>query len=219
MFSFSWLITHYSIVIWLFAEPWRCDEPDGHIHSDVLAFTRELIGTKHTFPLKRNKTYRPFWGGSNISRQIYGNFEGISVLFGSKPHQIMILFCTVSYPPLLRLIHPNIVKLKEAQPLPGVSVVSQSLSLETPDSFGEDWSGKAAELVVFQRDVSENSGTPKSSILMGCSIINHSFWGTPIFGNTHMGIVISQYKDPYVTPIRVINGMSAKGFGTLLSWV
>ena len=24
-----------------------------------------------------------------------------------------------------------------------------------------------------------------------------------------MGIVISQYKDPYVTPIRVINGMSA----------
>ena len=34
-------------------------------------------------------------------------------------------------------------------------------------------------------DVSENSGTPKSSILRGCSIINHPFWGTPIFGNTH----------------------------------
>ena len=33
--------------------------------------------------------------------------------------------------------------------------------------------------------VSENSGTPKSSILIGCSIINHPFWGTPIFGNTH----------------------------------
>ena len=26
-------------------------------------------------------------------------------------------------------------------------------------------------------DVSENSGTPKSSILMGVSIINHPFWG------------------------------------------
>ena len=34
--------------------------------------------------------------------------------------------------------------------------------------------------------VSENSGTPKSSILIGFSIINHPFWGTPIFGNNHM---------------------------------
>ena len=33
--------------------------------------------------------------------------------------------------------------------------------------------------------VSENSGTPKSSIQIGISIINHPFWGTPIFGNTH----------------------------------
>ena len=29
-------------------------------------------------------------------------------------------------------------------------------------------------------DVSENGGTPKSSILIGFSIINHPFWGTPI---------------------------------------
>ena len=29
-------------------------------------------------------------------------------------------------------------------------------------------------------DVSENSGTPISSILIGFSIINHPFWGTPI---------------------------------------
>ena len=35
-------------------------------------------------------------------------------------------------------------------------------------------------------DVSENSGTPKSSILIGFSIIHHPFWGTPIFGNTHV---------------------------------
>ena len=34
--------------------------------------------------------------------------------------------------------------------------------------------------------VSEIGGTPKSSILIGFSIINHPFWGTPIFGNTHM---------------------------------
>ena len=28
--------------------------------------------------------------------------------------------------------------------------------------------------------------TPKSSILIGFSIINHPFWDTPIFGNTHI---------------------------------
>ena len=33
--------------------------------------------------------------------------------------------------------------------------------------------------------VSLNGGTPKSSILIGFSI-NHPFWGTPIFGNTHI---------------------------------
>ena len=34
--------------------------------------------------------------------------------------------------------------------------------------------------------VSKNSGTPKSSILIGFSILNHPFWGTPIFGNIHI---------------------------------
>ena len=34
--------------------------------------------------------------------------------------------------------------------------------------------------------VSKNSDTPKSSILIGFSIINHPFWGTTIFGNTYL---------------------------------
>ena len=34
--------------------------------------------------------------------------------------------------------------------------------------------------------VSKNNGTPKSSILIGFSISNHPFWGTPIFGNTQI---------------------------------
>ncbi len=33
--------------------------------------------------------------------------------------------------------------------------------------------------------VSKNNRTSKSSILIGFSIINHPFWGTPIFGNTY----------------------------------
>ena len=39
----------------------------------------------------------------------------------------------------------------------------------------------------WKMDVSENSGTPKSSNLIGFSIINYPFWGTPIFGNTQIG--------------------------------
>ena len=31
-----------------------------------------------------------------------------------------------------------------------------------------------------------NRGTPKSFILVGFSLINHPFWGTPIFGNLHI---------------------------------
>ena len=37
---------------------------------------------------------------------------------------------------------------------------------------------------IFHMGVSKNSGTPKSSILIGISLINHPFWGTTIFGNT-----------------------------------
>ena len=50
--------------------------------------------------------------------------------------------------------------------------------------------------------VSKNSGTPKSSILIGFSIINHPFWGIPIFGNTHIDclingiLIIVYYKFP-----------------------
>ncbi len=36
--------------------------------------------------------------------------------------------------------------------------------------------------------VSKNRGTPKSSILIGFSIINHPFWGTPVFGNTYIDV-------------------------------
>ena len=40
--------------------------------------------------------------------------------------------------------------------------------------------------IVIHGLVSQNGGTPKSSNLIGISIINHPSWGTPIFGNIHM---------------------------------
>ena len=43
----------------------------------------------------------------------------------------------------------------------------------------------------------KNRGTPKSSILIGFSIINHPFWGTPIFGNTHIFFLLLSCKMTY----------------------
>ena len=39
---------------------------------------------------------------------------------------------------------------------------------------------------VSDNRVSINGGTPKSSILMGCSLINHPLLRYPIYGNPHM---------------------------------
>ena len=38
------------------------------------------------------------------------------------------------------------------------------------------------------------NGIPKSSILIGFSIINHPFWGAPIFENTHFFSLKNQAK-------------------------
>ena len=48
--------------------------------------------------------------------------------------------------------------------------------------------------------VSENRGTPKSSMLIGFSIINHPFWGTTIFGNTHILFQLESAKPQSFQP-------------------
>ena len=42
---------------------------------------------------------------------------------------------------------------------------------------------------------------PQSSILMGFSFINPLFWGTPIYGNHHMGISFSGAINPLGFPV------------------
>ena len=63
----------------------------------------------------------------------------------------------------------------------------------SPDSFYQQYCScnhyiyVHCVFVTFHMAVSKNWGTPKSSILIGFSIINHPFWGfPPIFGNTHI---------------------------------
>ena len=56
-------------------------------------------------------------------------------------------------------------------------------SLKGCDDANGNSVGVGGVEVVWQMDVSENSGTPKSSILIGFSITNHPFRGTTIVGN------------------------------------
>ena len=55
--------------------------------------------------------------------------------------------------------------------------------------------------------VSENAGTPKSSILVGFSIINHPFWGTPIFGNN----LIDFFEIKHSTAMQYVQKKSQDG--------
>ena len=52
-------------------------------------------------------------------------------------------------------------------------------------------------------DVSENRGTPKSSIVIGFSIINHPFWGIPIFGNICLTVLVGEASAPETTGVFV----------------
>ena len=54
---------------------------------------------------------------------------------------------------------------------------------------------KLEHYIYIYMGVSKNKGTPKSSILIRFSTINHPFWGTPIFGNTHIYIYIGFVLD------------------------
>ena len=63
-------------------------------------------------------------------------------------------------------------------------LITTALSLQMVSKAIPD-SDRCSNVLQYM-DVSENSGTPKSSILIGFSIVNHPFWGTPIFGNTHI---------------------------------
>ena len=62
-------------------------------------------------------------------------------------------------------------------------------------------------------DVSENRDTPKSSILIGFSIINHPFWGPVTFGNTHLAIwqfTLLKFHSSTVRPLKSYQNPKAK---------
>ena len=114
----------------------------------------------------------------------------------------MIIYDTLSI--ILHLVIFNIV-LTRAQPLPIFKARKAGLLYRhrkipklaceptivdevCPFQLNLSNQAKPSNIDLLQQDmgVSKNNGTPKPSILIGVSIINHPFWGTPIFGNTHI---------------------------------
>ncbi len=57
---------------------------------------------------------------------------------------------------------------------------------KTEKTYGENPENTQNQRGGRYMGVSKNRCTPKSSILIGFSIINHPFWGTIIFGNIHI---------------------------------
>ena len=97
---------------------------------------------------------------------------GVPIIFGNTHIQfrgsiLLAASMFLSFVEMIRLTHWD-TKNKDCQQKPVGMEGSQVLF----------WSW-------LYMDVSENSDTPKSSILIGFSIINHPFWGTTIFGNTY----------------------------------
>ena len=68
--------------------------------------------------------------------------------------------------------------------------ITQTQPFERWNSLEDGW----ISINVYM-GVSKNRGTPKSSILIGFSIINDPFWGTTIFGNTHIYIYMFTFFD------------------------
>ena len=91
--------------------------------------------------------------------------EGTFCFF--RRHGMWIFWALSEAQILATLDHPNIVKCLSAE--------------------GNRMGGfRRVETSDYPQGGSKNMGTPKSSMLIGFSIINHPFWGTTIFGNTQL---------------------------------
>ena len=109
------------------------------------------------------------------------------------------------------LPHPSIISIDASR------ISEQFFSLPETNSKFNPW------ISIFLEDnlgISKNRGTPKSSILIGVSIINHPFSGTPIFGNTHLAFFSGQkayFRDGAMLVSRRIPTLTAKWWWTLMN--
>ena len=125
----------------------------------------------------------------------------------SKTHQTYKHIVTSTYKPHMKTLHGNtnaIIHSTETAPNSNISLkhqLQQCCPRHHLPPNKHDASSKVSNILprhfpphkklkktttLLQLGVSENNGTPKSSILIGFSIIYHPFCGTSIFGNTQL---------------------------------
>ena len=128
----------------------------------------------------------------NIKQQKHGNFKSISYILEVKIYESPLCSIIFSHLDMYFLViltrktslQESWLRIDHKDFLPAKVVKKPAGSWTSPAA----WKMQVGKNYM---DVSKNSGTPKSSILIGISIINHPFWDTPIFGNTHITPIIN----------------------------
>ena len=123
-----------------------------------------------------------------ICKNLGGNRQPISKLFPNSPNHLS-MYCS----PLRSSTYlGGCTELKGWQPenesQPQKQASKQFTLSKSKKKLGATKKKVYNIYIYIYMGVSKNRGTPKSSILIGFSIINHPFWGTPIFGNTNIYI-------------------------------
>ena len=124
------------------------------------------------------------WGGVRLTMKLHprsspkvGSWEsGCSLSFGTS----RIAFLKFEHLEwlIVQFLQPNLrASIREEFP-------TQPLQLGC--AFDQPACSNQKKCPKINLGVSKNRGTPKSSILIGFSLINRPFWGTIIFGNTHL---------------------------------
>ena len=104
-----------------------------------------------------------------------------------------ILGCLISDKPILHMWMSWYCSLHIMRYDEGMAPVWEwpSCHAEHEDQPVRNWSTCFEKQTWMFPSMDINGGTPKLSILIGCSLLNHLFWGTPIYGNLHMCLLVS----------------------------
>ena len=110
--------------------------------------------------------FPPVFSHSLISGSFFRDFQSLQLFLWGP-------FCTASsiFAPATSFGPPEIS-----------SCMDETWSCGILDSTARKWQEltKRNHIGIIHMGVSQNGGTPKSSILIGCSFVNHPFWDTPI---------------------------------------
>ena len=119
--------------------------------------------------------------------EVAGNCLLDRYLVGRIKTQMQLILIDVSDVQMVWLSQKRLITLLTSQQTFLIPMLGLGMSIKNVGSYGvkvvinKKWSLPDSHIKNGGR--SPGNGTPKSSILIGFSIINHPFWGTPILGN------------------------------------